>query len=128
MTQILVYRLNREIKMPRNAYMLEKHREIKMPRKFDASKYIENRETTVKSVISGYEILNIGLYFPFVNEIERLAKNEMNKINNSDDFRLSKFVQETPFCKKGQYWCPLEVKAKYHTGLKKCRILNVNEI
>ena len=38
MTQILVYRLNREIKMPRNANMLEKYREIKMPRKFDAAK------------------------------------------------------------------------------------------
>ena len=36
--QILVYRLNCEIKMPRNANMLQKYGEIKMPQEFHAIK------------------------------------------------------------------------------------------
>ena len=43
MTQILVYRMNREIKMPWNANMLEKYRKIKMLRKFDAAKISCNK-------------------------------------------------------------------------------------
>ena len=48
MTQILVYRLNREIKMPRNANMLEKYREIKMQQKFDAAKISCNKVSDMR--------------------------------------------------------------------------------
>ena len=43
MTKILVYTLNREIKMPQNANMLERYRKIKMLRKFDAAKISCNK-------------------------------------------------------------------------------------
>ena len=51
MTRILVFRLNREIKMPRNANMLEKYRKIKMQRKFHDAKISCNKvvPTQIKS-------------------------------------------------------------------------------
>ena len=52
----------RQIKIPRNANMLEKYRELKMPRKFDAAKISCNKVSFSKKIGEGWDEVCSKLY------------------------------------------------------------------
>ena len=69
MTQILVYKLNHEIKMPQNANMLKKYGEIKMPRKFDAVKISCNKVIYIIIIYHNNHIYNNYIIYKFIMTI-----------------------------------------------------------